>query len=125
MLRCRGNVFVTAPGTVHDHDRVRPQARRHFCHVSNRVRCFQSRNNSLCLRQQLETGERFFVGSVIVLNTPKIAQIAVLRTNRGIIESGRNRMGQLDLAVGICQNECFCALQHAEPTPLETCGVFA
>src|ERR1700738_4781432 len=34
-------------------------------------------------------------------------------------------MGQLDLPVFVCEQESFCALQHAEPPGLETCRVFA
>src|SRR5947209_4037774 len=124
MFRRRYNIFVSAPRTVHDYDRVRVETRRNSRHVSDGVSRFQSRDNSFCFRQQLETGERFFVGGVIVLHPTKIAQIAVLWTNRGIIESGRNRMGQLDFAVAICKNECLRALEHAEPTALKTCRMF-
>src|SRR5581483_6029076 len=45
--------------------------------------------------------------------------------DRGIIESGRDRMRELNLAFFIGEQKCFCSLQDAEPSALKARGVFA
>ena len=48
----------------------------------------------------------------------------MFRSNRGIIEPGRHRMGQFDLAFFIGEQESFCSLEDTETSALETGGMF-
>src|ERR1700736_2703464 len=47
----------------------------------------------------------------------------MFRTDRGIIEAGRHRMGQFDLAFFIGEEKGFRSLQNAEPSTLKPRGV--
>ena len=87
------------------------------------MRGFQGRDDAFHFRQGLEGLERFVVGGVVVFNPPRIAQEAVFWSDRRIIETGRDRMGRLDLPVLIGQEKRFASLQYAEFAALEARGV--
>ena len=71
----------------------------------------------------LECGERLGIGRVSVFDAADILEISVFRSDSGIIETGRDRMGQLDLTVGIGEQPGLCALQDTELAALESCGM--
>src|SRR5438874_9110372 len=49
----------------------------------------------------------------------------MFRSNCGVIESSRDRMGQFDLAFVVGEQESFRSLEHAEAPALETGCMFA
>src|SRR5271157_1883568 len=49
----------------------------------------------------------------------------MLRSNRRIIQTGRNRVGRGDLPRLVLQHVGVCSLQHAGATAIEACGVLA
>ncbi len=57
--------------------------------------------------------ERLAVGRIRVLGAPGLLQPRVLGTDRRVVEAGRDRVRQLDVAVRILQHEGARALQHA------------
>src|SRR2546423_4510370 len=118
-------VFVASTRAIHDEKCI---GRKRWCdlnHVRDGVRRFEGRDNSLGFGERLKGAQRFVVGGVNVFDSFFVAQITVLGADRGVIESGGNRMRELDLAVVIRQHERFCALKDAEPPAWKTRGVFA
>src|SRR5205085_7622857 len=85
---------------------------------------FKSRDDTLGLRQGAEGGNSFVVRGKLVFDTARIPKIAVLRADRGVIEPGRNGMGELDLAVVIGEKKCFRPLQNAQPAALKARCMF-
>ena len=67
--------------------------------MRNRVRGFERGNDAFGFREGVESGERFVVGRVNVFNPAGVAQVTVLRSDRGVIEPGGNRMCELDMPV--------------------------
>src|SRR5215469_3552462 len=49
----------------------------------------------------------------------------MFRANGGVIEPGRDRMGQFDLAFFVREQKRFCALENSEPSGLKTRRMFA
>ena len=64
-------------------------------------------------RQRLKRLERLCVGDVGVLGAPDLAQPRVLGADRRVVEPGRDRVRQLDVAVLVLQHEGARALQDA------------
>ena len=71
-------------------------------------------NDPFRLGERAERRQRFAVGRVVVLRAADVAQIAVLRPDRGVVQSGGNRMRQLDLPILIGQQPGLRSLQHAQ-----------
>src|SRR5205807_6403520 len=72
-----------------------------------------------------ETSECFIVGRKIIFHATDLAQITVLGTDCGVIEPRGNRMGQLNLAILIREQKCFCSLKNTQPSSLKSRRVFA
>src|SRR5437764_13802935 len=49
----------------------------------------------------------------------------MLGTDRGVIEPRGNRVGQLDLAILVREQKCFCSLKDTQPSSLKSRRVFA
>ena len=69
--------------------------------------------------------ERLLIAGRHVLGASLIVQQRVLGTDRRIVESGRNRMRQRDLAVVVLQDVRVRALQHARAAAVEARGMLA
>src|ERR1044071_6141214 len=89
------------------------------------MRGFKSRDDTLGLRESAKGGQRFLVRGIIICNAAGIAEIAVLRANRGVVEPGGHRMSELDLAVRVGEEKRLRALKNAQPAALKTRGMFA
>ena len=64
-------------------------------------------------RQALKCRKRTGIANPRVLRAPEVAKPRVLRTDRGVIESGGNGMRELDVSVEILQHIGARALEHA------------
>src|SRR5438094_10442035 len=89
------------------------------------MRSFDRVNNSFLFRSQFESGERFLIGCEIVFYSTDVAQIAVFGTDCGVIEPRRNRMGQFDLAIFVCEQKSFRSLKNPKPSALKSGRMFA
>src|SRR5438309_7584297 len=124
MFRRGRDIFVAAAGTIHHNDFVGGHFGRDFRNVRDGMRSFERGNNAFCFRQQLETSECFVVGRKIVFYATDLAQITVFGTNRGVIEPRGNGMRQLDLAILVREQKCFCSLKNPQYSSLKSRRVF-
>ena len=124
MFRRGRDIFVAAAGTIHHNDFVGGHFGRDFRNVRDGMRSFERGNNAFCFRQQFEPSECFLVGRKIVFYATDLAQITVFGTNRGIIEPCGNRMRQLDLAILVREQKCFCSLKNTQSSSLKSRRVF-
>ena len=97
--------------------------RRNLHGVVNRVRRLQRRDDAFGCVQRLETLQRLLVVHGDVLRALARLQPAVLRSDAGVIEAGRDAVRLEDLAVGILQQVGASAVQHARPAGDERRGV--
>jgi len=86
---------------------------------------FERRDNTLEFGQLLECRQRLLVGGVGVLNAVRVAQPGVLGADGGVVQTGGDAVGKLDLPILVLQNKRARALQHAQSAALEPRGVFA
>ena len=86
---------------------------------------FEGRDDAFDFGESAEAGEGFVVGGVVVVDAAGVAVVAVFWANCGVVESGGDGVGELDLAVGVGEEPSFGALQHAELAALEARGVAA
>src|SRR5205085_4621355 len=81
-------------------------------------------DDPLNLGQQHASAKRFFVGNGNVLRAFLVGQGGVLRTNRWVIQTSRNRVRRRDLPMFILQNIGVSTLQHArQPSTEARCVV--
>src|SRR4029077_7488482 len=85
---------------------------------------FERGNNAFCFRQQFESSKCFVVGRKIVFYATDLAQMTVFGTNRGVIEPRGNGMRQLDLAILVREQKCFCSLKNTQSACLKSRCVF-
>src|SRR4029077_6989638 len=85
---------------------------------------FERGNNAFCFRQQFESSKCFVVGRKIVFYATDLAQMTVFGTNRGVIEPRGNGMRQLDLAILVREQKCFCSLKNTQSSSLKSRRVF-
>src|ERR1051325_10869168 len=110
----RLNVLVSASRQIDEQYGIASQMRRDLDRVRDRVRRFESRQDPFELGESLKRVERFRVGDVRVFGAAERAQPRVLGPHRGVIESRRNRMRQLDVAVVVLQHERAGSLRSEE-----------
>ena len=84
------------------------------------MRRLQRRDDPFSFGERAKSRQRLIVSRVIVFRAADVAKITVLRPDRRVVESRRNRMRQFDLAVIVRQQPCLRALQYAELASLET-----
>ena len=81
--------------------------------VGDRVRRLERRQDPLFARQPLKRLERLVVVDPGVLGALRVVQPGVLGPDGGVVEAGRDRVRQLDVAVVVLQHVGARALQHA------------
>ena len=91
--------------------------------VRDGMRRLERRQDAFEPRERLEPLERFRVGGVGVFGAAEIAQPRVLGSDRGVVETGGDRVRQLDVARLVLQHERARALQHARAAAGKACGV--
>src|SRR5260370_1309828 len=97
------NILVSAAGEIDHHQMIFRPLRRELRHLGDGMRRFERRNDAFQPRQQLKCGERLVVGRAEIGDAPHLVQPGMLRPYAGIIQSPRNRMRILDLAVVVHQ----------------------
>ena len=83
------------------------------------MRRLQRRDDPFCFGERAKSRQRLIVSRVIVFRAADVAKITVLRPDRRVVESCRNRMCQFDLSVIVRQQPGLCALQYAKLASLE------
>ena len=106
-------------------DRSRLQRRNELHRVGNRMRRLERRQDAFESCERLEAVERLGIRDVRVFGATELAQPRVLRSDRGVIKAGRDRMRQLDIARVVLQDERARPLQHAGAAAGEAGGVAA
>src|SRR5512140_2210366 len=97
------HVLVSPPRTA-DHDlAARPGPRRLAPHPGQGMRGLQRRNDSGQTAELTERLERLAVGDAFIPHAPGVLEPGVLGTDAGIVESRRDRVGQLHLAVSVLE----------------------
>src|SRR5437762_13104516 len=64
------------------------------------------------------------LGRISVFYTNNITLISRSRNNQSIIELCRNRMRQLDFAILVSEQKCFCSLKNTQSSSLKSRRVF-
>src|SRR5262249_44741779 len=72
---------------------------RELDHARKRMRGLECRDDALEARAELKSDERLVIGSRKIFHALQIVEPRMLGTNAGIVESRRDRMRLLDLAV--------------------------
>src|SRR5262249_59332981 len=75
--------------------------------------------------EPLERRQRVAVVDPCLLGAPALAQPRVLRTDGRVVESGRDRVRQLHVAVDVLEHVTARALQHASTATCKARGVVA
>src|SRR5262245_42538660 len=99
------HVLVAAAGEIDQNQPVRSELTCEFGRVRDGVCRLQRRKYPFMAGQHLEPVDRLGICRVRVLGAPERAEPRVLWTDRRVIETRRHGMGQLDVAVGILQDE--------------------
>ncbi len=73
MPGCLIDILVAAAGAIHDDDFLALHFRCLFHEIGDRVRGFESRDNSFGLRKKLECGESFIIGRVSIFYAAGVA----------------------------------------------------
>src|SRR5439155_21172482 len=89
------------------------------------MRRFQRRQDTSQSGERLERFERLGVADMRVFRAPERPQPCVLRSNGRVVEAGRHRMCQLDVAVLVLQDKRTGTLEDAGAAAGEACGVAA
>jgi hypothetical protein len=108
------DVLVAAAAQVDDDDLVGPSARARFMPSTIAWRALQGGDDALEPRAELEGLQHLVVRGIGELDPPAVAVEGVLGPDRRVVEARRDRMGELDLAVGVLEDEGLAALQDAE-----------
>ena len=58
--------------------------------MRDRMRGLERGNDAFGFRERVESGERFVIGRVNIFDPAGIAQVTVLRSDRGVIQSRGN-----------------------------------
>jgi len=98
-----GDVFVAAAGEVDDDEPVLGQGGGAAHDFGNGVGAFQRRDDPLQAGQFAERLERLLVGGVGVFHPLPIAQPRMLGPDSGIVQAGRDAVGELDLTILVLQ----------------------
>lgn len=109
-----GDVFIAAPGEVHNDDFVLTHAGSAVDDGSNCMRGFKRGNDAFEPGQLHESIEGLLVGCVAVFNAILVAEPGMFGADGCIVESGRNAVSGLNLPMLILKNVGASALKHAE-----------
>src|SRR3954463_1446978 len=119
-----GDVFVAAAGEIDDDEFV-------FGHFGDAVDGggdgvggFEGGDDAFEAGEFHERVEGFVVGGVGVVDAVFVFEPGVFRSNGGVVQAGRDAVGELDLAVFVLEDVGTGALQDAEGTALKSGGVF-
>ena len=80
------------------------------------MRGLERQDDPFCLRESAKRRERLVVGGRDVLGQPAVAEVGVLRADARVVEAGRDRMGVLDLPVGVREEGLARAVQDTDPS---------
>ena len=81
----------------------------------------QGRDDSFKLTDRSQGIQGLLVGHSSVFGTPDLAEIAVFRPHTGVIKSGTDGMGLLDLPIAILKRQAHGAVQNTD-APLRDGG---
>ena len=96
----RFHVLVAAAGQADQQQRVLRQRRRAPDRLGDRVARLQRRDYPLVAAERVERRHRLRVVDRHVLGAPGVVEVAVLRSDAGVVEPGRDRIRVDDVAVG-------------------------
>src|SRR3989338_9535435 len=116
----RIKVFVAAAGEIHDDELVLSKRRRDFERIGDGVRGFERRNDTLGHREQLECGERFLVRGMGIQDSPLVVEVRMLGADARIVETRRNAVRILYLAISVLQHIGRRSVKHADAAAFET-----
>ena len=114
------HIFVTATREVNENDFVRVHRGGDTNGMGDSVSSFERGDNAFGSRKFVEGGESLVVRGVDVVGATLVTQVAMLGANGGVIQTGGDGVGKLDLAVFVREEEGLGALQDTEASALET-----
>src|SRR5690554_4130320 len=113
------HVLVATAAQIDHNDMILGQRRRQLGDIGDGVRRLQRRDDALVLAQRLEPLQRLLIGDRHILNPLDVMQPGVFGTDARIIQTGRDRVGILNLAVFGLQQEGTVAVQYTRLTAFE------
>ena len=119
MPRGRGHVFVAATTEIHDDDFIALHFRSHLRDVRDGMGAFECWDDALEFRQILKALQRFTVGGEGVFHAALVMKHRVLGADCRVVETGADRVREINLAIGIRQQPGLRALQDTELLALE------
>ncbi len=114
------DVLVPAAAQVDDDDLARGQRAGALHRVDEGMGALERGDDPLQARAELECLEHLVVGGIGVLDAAEVAVVGVLRADGGVVQARGHRMGELDLAVGVLQDERLAALKGRRACPRRT-----
>src|SRR5580698_3659264 len=87
------------------------------------MRRFERGDETLVAREQACGFERLCVGDGTILGAAELAKQRVLRSDRSVIETSRDGMGERDLAITVLKHVAIRTVQHAGAATGESRGV--
>ena len=110
-----GHVFVSSTAQTDQDERVLRPAAGVTEHPGECVRSFESGDDSFQPADTLKSIQRLIIGGRLVADPPAVLEPAVLGTNTGVVQSGRDRMGRQHLPIFI--------LKQVAQTPMQDAGL--
>src|SRR5579863_582556 len=117
-------VLVTAPGDI-DHEELSLRRGSALQNLGYGMGRFKRRNDAFRAGQLPGCRQRFRIRGRSVFGAVTVMQPGVLGADGGVIQTGRNRVRQRNLAIGILKHIAMCPMQHAGRAARESRGVFA
>src|SRR5262245_35061246 len=93
--------------------------------MRDRMRRLERRQDAFLTGEPLERDERIRIADPRVFGARSVVQPRVLGTDGGVIETGRDRMGQFDIAILVLQHVATSALEDAAAAAGESRGMLA
>jgi hypothetical protein len=109
------HILIAAPGKIDDHDLFFSQAGGEFHPIGDCVGTFDRGDHSFQLGKFQERLDRFRIGDGDVFGPAAVFVKGVLRTDPGIIKTGRNRIDRQRFALSVLDKITFKAVEDSRP----------
>ena len=119
------HVLVAASGEVDEQDRLLRQVRGALDRLGDGVARFERGDDALEAAEGVEGGDCLVVVDRRVLGAARVVEEAVFGSDAGVVESGGDRVGVDDIAVGRLEEQGLRAVEDAEAPAVDRRGVFA
>src|SRR5581483_10565955 len=114
VLSYGSHILVAAAGKIDDDDLIFFKLRRERQQLGERVGAFECGADALRSRELFKRRERLAIGRAGEANYAGVAQVAELRSDAGVIEPRRDRVGLAHLAVAVLEKIALTAVKHTD-----------